>query len=171
MITTLYDLHSMLILGHQSLCFLLFLHNLLQFHLEVVIQFHPIPELPRVKHFLHLTPAILQLIFLILLEVLLVFVLIVFGGLELDVDIDDVVGEDEVLVGAAHPWGLWSVFNFRHFQTIQDVTGVDLGVVVPTDPSCIRHQVAHFGAHNEVGQFEVDPVRSLSQNAPKQGQF
>ena len=89
------------------------------------------------------------------------------GGLELNVDVDDLVCEDEVEVISFDPWGFGSIFDLGYFYALEDEFTVDFGGVLFVYVSGEGHGVAQPGSHDEVGQNYVDIIRGLPQHTPE----
>ena len=96
------------------------------------------------------------------------------GGLELNVDIDDLVSEDKVLVVALDPRRLGAVLHLADSDKLQHESRVDLCRVLAVDFFCEGHQIAQpcsLHKHNKyqykVRKLNVDRVRTFSQHAPK----
>jgi hypothetical protein len=84
-----------------------------------------------------------------LLSLVLLFVLglfVVLGGLEFHIDVDHFIGEDEVLVVAAHPGRFGPIFNFGDAEAGEDEVGVYFWGVLYLYFAAVRHQIAEFGA-------------------------
>jgi hypothetical protein len=89
----------------------------------------------------------------------------VLGGLELNVDIDDLISEDEVLVVALDPWRLGTVLHLVDSDEFQHESRVDLCRVLAVYLFCEGHQIAQpcsLHKHNKyqykVRQLNVDSV-------------
>ena len=89
------------------------------------------------------------------------------GGLELYVDVDDLVCEDEIEVVSFNPGGFGSVFNLGYFYALEYEFAVYFWGVLLVDVSGKGHGIAQAGSHDEVGQNYVDVIGSLPQHAPK----
>ena len=123
--------------------FLTFLHDLLE------LSFNRIVQLPLLFKLVDWETAalgvvadsaarLLSFIFVFLLPfpffiffifVLIFILFIVFCGLELHIDILNLVGEDKPWVLSFDPWGLRLILNFRHLHIFQYKIGIYLSFV------------------------------------------
>lgn len=71
-----------------------------------------------------------------------------FSGLEFHVDVDHFIGEDEVLVVAAHPGRFGSIFNLWDAEAGENEVGVYFWGILYLYSAAKRHQIAEFGALN-----------------------
>jgi hypothetical protein len=151
-----------------SLGLLLPLHNLLQLPLDVVVEAHLVPEATGVEGHLFATLLLVVLalpllaVALLAVLVLLFRVLVVLSGLELDVDVDDLVSEDQVLVVATHPRRLGTVLHLRNAEAGKDEVGVETRGVLAVDRPAERHQVTQLCTLSRDGSTRMHPGSEIS---------
>ena len=130
------------------------LDYLLQFPLDIVIEFHLFPKFSWVE----LVRFVLSLLVLFLFStllflfsfffipfaiiILIFFWLVLLCGLKLNVDVDHIISENEVLVATLDPRRLRLVLNLAYFQTIKNISWVYFGRVLSEDLFGIGHRIA-----------------------------